>query len=68
MCSDGLSDMMGDAAIAHILQNGASLEKMAAELVSAANENGGRDNITVLLTRAASAPERRGLISRLLGK
>lgn len=68
MCSDGLSDMMGDAVIAHILQNGASLEKMAADLVSAANANGGRDNITVLLIRAASAPERRGLISRLLGK
>lgn len=68
MCSDGLSDMMGDAAIANILQNSSSLEQMAKDLVSAANENGGRDNITVLLIRAAAAPEKRGLISRLLGK
>lgn len=68
MCSDGLSDMMDDAAIARILQNGSSLAQMAGDLVSMANENGGRDNITVLLTQAASALEKRGLISRLLGK
>ncbi|MES2879431.1 MAG: Stp1/IreP family PP2C-type Ser/Thr phosphatase [Pseudomonadota bacterium] len=68
MCSDGLSDMMEDAAIARILKNGSSLEYMAGELVSLANENGGRDNITVLLTQAAGMLEKRGLISRLLGK
>lgn len=68
MCSDGLSDMVDDAAIASILQKGVSLESMANELVQAANENGGRDNISVLLTQAAGSPEKRGLISRLLGK
>lgn len=68
MCSDGLSDMMDDAAIARILKNGSSLEYMAGELISLANENGGRDNITVLLTQAAGTLEKRGLISRLLGK
>lgn len=68
MCSDGLSDMMDDAAIAGILQNGSSLVQMAGELVSRANENGGRDNITVLLTQVADTSEKRGLISRLLGK
>lgn len=68
MCSDGLSDMVDDAAIASILQKGVSLESMANELVLAANENGGRDNISVLLTQAAGSSEKRGLISRLLGK
>ncbi|MDO8262169.1 MAG: Stp1/IreP family PP2C-type Ser/Thr phosphatase [Gallionella sp.] len=68
MCSDGLSDMMDDAAIAQILQNGSSLDQMAGELVSTANEKGGRDNITVLLTQVANKQEKRGLISRLLGK
>lgn len=68
MCSDGLSDMMEDAAISSILQNGSALTQMANELVSQANKNGGRDNITVLLTQAHSAPEKRGLISRWLGK
>jgi serine/threonine protein phosphatase PrpC len=68
MCSDGLSDMVEDAAIASILQKGVSLESMANELVLAANENGGRDNISVLLMQAAGSSEKRGLISRLLGK
>lgn len=68
MCSDGLSDMIEDATIAKILQNGPSLEQMAQQLVSLANTNGGRDNITVLLTQAMGAVEKRGLISRLLGK
>lgn len=68
MCSDGLSDMLSDAAMAAILQNGASLEKIAAELISLANANGGRDNITVLLTQVAGSAEKRGLIARLLGK
>lgn len=68
MCSDGLSDMIEDAMIAKILQNGLPLEQMAQQLVSLANANGGRDNITVLLTQAVVAVEKRGLISRLLGK
>ena len=68
MCSDGLSDMIEDAMIAKILQNVLSLEQMAQQLVSLANANGGRDNITVLLTQAVVAVEKRGLISRLLGK
>lgn len=68
MCSDGLSDMIEDTVIAKILQNGSALEDMAQQLVSLANANGGRDNITVLLTQALAAVEKRGLIARLLGK
>ena len=68
VCSDGLSDMMDDSEIANILESGASLDQMAAALIRRANDNGGRDNITVLMTQAADAPEKRGLISRLLGK
>ena len=67
MCSDGLSDMVDDVALATILQHEASLAQMAAELVSMANDNGGRDNISVLLTQVAGTSEKRGLISRLLG-
>lgn len=67
MCSDGLSDMMDDVAIADILKNGNSLKQMTDELVLQANKNGGRDNITVLLTQAVGAPEKRSLVSRWLG-
>ena len=68
MCSDGLCDMVKDAGIKEILQNGSALAQMAAELVALANANGGRDNISVLLTQASSTPEKRGLMSRLLGQ
>ena len=68
MCSDGLTDMVSDHAIAKILQNDWSLLQTAGALISLANENGGRDNITVLLAQATSATGKRGLISRWLGK
>lgn len=68
MCTDGLSDMIDDAAIAGILRNGAPLMHMADELIALANRNGGRDNITVLLTHAVSSREKSGLMSRWLGK
>ena len=68
LCSDGLSDMVNDTEIAAILDTVAPLEQKAAQLVAAANEHGGRDNITVLLVHVDPSPEKRGLISRLLGK
>lgn len=50
LCSDGLSDMVGDQAIEEILQKQrGNLKKAAQELVKAANKSGGEDNITVLL-------------------
>ncbi|MBI5279978.1 MAG: Stp1/IreP family PP2C-type Ser/Thr phosphatase [Burkholderiales bacterium] len=68
MCSDGLSDMLDDAGIAKILAGEAPLEQKVAQLVDAANANGGRDNISVLLALANSGSKKRGLISRLLGQ
>jgi protein phosphatase len=68
MCSDGLSDMIDDQAIARILQGDGSLEEKSVRLVDAANGNGGRDNISVLLAQADSGAKKKGLISRLLGK
>jgi PPM family protein phosphatase len=68
MCSDGLSDMVDDAEIASILGGPIPMEQKADALVAAANANGGRDNISVLLVQVDAAPEKRGLISRLLGK
>lgn len=68
MCSDGLSDMVDDEAIAKILTLDTALEQKASDLVDAANANGGRDNISVLLVEVDEAAEKRGLIARLLGK
>jgi serine/threonine protein phosphatase PrpC len=68
MCSDGLSDMVDDQGIARILQEEGTLEDKAGRLVDAANANGGRDNISVMLAQADLEAKKKGLISRLLGK
>jgi protein phosphatase len=68
MCSDGLSDMISDETIASVLLNDLSLAQMADKLVFLANQEGGRDNISVLLVQATRPTEKRGLISRWLGK
>jgi protein phosphatase len=68
MCSDGLSDMVQDSVIAKILNAEGGLEHKVQMLVDAANDNGGRDNISVLMVEVLEATEKRGLIARLLGK
>jgi len=68
MCSDGLSDMIDDTAIAKIVAAEMALEQKASQLIDLANENGGRDNISVLLVEVHEATEKRGLIARWLGK
>jgi len=68
MCSDGLSDMLSDPALAVLMAVDESLESKADQLVRAANANGGRDNISVLLVRAVPHLPKRSLIARLLGK
>jgi len=49
LCSDGLYGPAGDAAIALLLSASASLEEAANNLIVAANQAGGPDNITVVL-------------------
>jgi PPM family protein phosphatase len=57
LCSDGLTSMVPLPAIEEILGETDSLEDAASRLVEAANENGGRDNITVVLFRLEGVPE-----------
>ncbi len=54
LCSDGLSDMLGDSGIAATFaERGADLGSTVHECVTAANEAGGTDNISVALLQAA---------------
>lgn len=53
LCSDGLTDMLGDDEIAAVLSGGGDVDEWAAELVAFANARGGRDNITVVLAQAS---------------
>ena len=49
LCSDGLTNMIEDAIIYRILTNGRSLKNRVEELVETANQNGGKDNISVIV-------------------
>jgi protein phosphatase len=69
LCSDGLNDMVSDEDIGMTLAALSSNLKLAAQqLVQMANDNGGRDNVSVVLVRVVrdyAAP--RGLLARLFG-
>lgn len=50
LCSDGLTDMVSDWQIAEIIdENSNNLELAAKTLIAMANQNGGKDNISVIL-------------------
>lgn len=68
LCSDGLSDMVEDGDIHLTLSTfSANLETAAQQLVQLANDNGGRDNISVILTQALKPFEaRQGWFNRLV--
>lgn len=51
LCSDGLTDMLNRSEITTILDEDTPLDEKAKALVAAANEKGGKDNITVALVR-----------------
>ena len=53
MCSDGLSNMLEDKEIEKIVQNEEleELKQKAEALINAANNNGGKDNIAVVLVK-----------------
>jgi len=50
LCSDGLSDRLRDEEIATLLA-GDALPEAAGNLINAANEHGGEDNISVIVIR-----------------
>jgi len=68
LCSDGLSDMVEDSDI-HLTINtfGDNLGAVAKQLIQLANDNGGRDNVSVLLAQILDGfPARKGLVDKVL--
>ena len=52
MCSDGLSDLLGEVEIAEILTDAnGNIDAAAEKLIQAANDMGGIDNISVVITK-----------------
>ncbi len=66
LCSDGLCDMVSDEDIGLTVQAlGANLKLAAQQLVQMANDNGGRDNVSVILVRILREyPAARGVMSK----
>ncbi len=56
LCSDGLTDMIDKSAITSILSSNISLEEKGKALINAANDAGGKDNITVVLAQNDHIP------------
>jgi len=51
LCSDGLTDMLDDETIGQVLLRCELLPEAATALIDAANDAGGKDNISVVLAR-----------------
>ena len=51
LCSDGLTEMVPDERIADVLGDEAEPQGACERLVAAANEKGGKDNITAVIAR-----------------
>src|SRR5215212_5349031 len=49
LCSDGLTSMVSDDELGSVLRQSRSLEEAGEALIRAANQSGGKDNITVVL-------------------
>ncbi|MEO8718992.1 MAG: Stp1/IreP family PP2C-type Ser/Thr phosphatase [Burkholderiales bacterium] len=69
LCSDGLSDMVEDGDISMTLDAlGANLKLATQQLVQMANDNGGKDNVSVILVRVQREyPAARGVVGKFLG-
>jgi serine/threonine protein phosphatase PrpC len=67
LCSDGLCDMVDDEDISMALEAlGANLNLAAQQLVQMANDNGGRDNVSVILVRVLREyPGARGVMAKV---
>jgi protein phosphatase len=69
LCSDGLNDMVEDDEIGMTLgMLSANLELCAEQLVQMANDNGGRDNVSVIVIKVKTefAAERETWLTRFL--
>ncbi len=51
LCSDGLTDMVGDEMIARLMGSGEGVQAIAEALVAEANRCGGRDNVSAIVAR-----------------
>ncbi|MET3698032.1 protein phosphatase [Bacillus oleivorans] len=63
LCSDGLSDKVSDLNLKQALESHEMLEEQAEQLITLANENGGEDNITIIIVKNDEEDLRSGELS-----
>lgn len=66
MCSDGLPDMVEDEDI-HLTINtfNTSIQTIGEQLIKLSNDNGGRDNVSIVIVRVADAfPAKAGILGK----
>tara|TARA_B100000315_G_scaffold167788_1_gene156281 strand:+ start:9571 stop:10434 length:864 start_codon:yes stop_codon:yes gene_type:complete len=67
LCSDGLSGLVKDEEIKSIVQSSSDLVSACKELIGLANQRGGHDNITVVIThfsdKVFSPPDKNGAVA-----
>jgi len=59
LCSDGLTNMLSDQDIASILGQQTGLDTVSRDLIHAANDAGGEDNVTVVIVETVSPDHKR---------
>ena len=69
LCSDGLSDMVEDDDIHLTLSTfGDNLDTVAKQLIQLSNDNGGRDNVSVVMAHVVEQfPASKGILDKILG-
>jgi protein phosphatase len=69
MCSDGLPDMVEDEDIHLTISTfNNDVKTVGEQLIKLTNDNGGRDNVSVVLVRVAeNFPAEAGLLSKVRG-
>ena len=69
LCSDGLSDMVEDEDIHLTISTfNANLDTIGQQLIQLTNDNGGRDNVSIMLAHVVeSFAVRKGILSKVLG-
>lgn len=65
LCSDGLTDMVSEKTIASVLWKEDSLKAVCSSLIDAANEAGGRDNITAVAVQIGNSRAHRDMKVRV---
>ena len=69
LCSDGLSDMIEDEDIHLTISTfSANLDTVAKQLIQLSNDNGGRDNVSVIMAHVTEPfPAQRRIFDKILG-